>query len=183
MRNSILIEIGDVYLSDFDNKLLAPEFIESMEGGVRILFHDINGLNQYQESILIESGSDEADPKNETKAKIKKELNRALHANQAVLEAVKAYAKALYSFVFTGDGHRKDRLFIFDTMLTGIKESTNSWELEQAIADATFELGPLALDRRLTFMSYVHNSIDYNFDKLKDRLIGDLQQLRKTLID
>lgn len=183
MRNSILIEISDVYVSDFDDKLLAPEFIESMEGGVRILFHDINGLNEYQDSILIENESDEADLKNEAKVKIKKELSRALHANQAVLDAIKVYAKALYSFVFKGDGHRKDRLFIFDTMVAGIEESTNSWEFEQAIVDATFELGPLALDRRLTFMNYAHNSIDYNFDKIKDRLISDLQQLRKTLVD
>lgn len=183
MRNSILIEISEVDINEFNNKLLTPEFIEAMDGGVRILFHDMNSLNEYQASLKQPEDTEETDPQDEVIAKVNKALNNALNANRAVLDSVKAYAKALYSFVFTGDGHRKDRLFIFDTMVADIEESTNSWELEKAVADATFELGPLALDRRLTFMNYAHNIVDYNFDKLKDQLIGDLKQLRLKLVD
>lgn len=186
MRNNIIIEIGGVYLSDFDNKLPSPVLIEDMDGGVRVLFNDISELNHYQDSLFEGDQSEglaEAadDQRKEVKEKINKELNKALSDNKAVLDAIRAYAKALFSFIFKGEGHRQDKLFIVDAILTGIQDSANSLELGASIKEATYELGTLVLDHRLTFYNYAHNDVDYDFDKIKAQLTRELNELKTSL--
>jgi len=183
MRNSILIEISDVYISDFDNKLKAPEFIESTPEGVRILFYDIDALKQYQDSLLLaDEQLEELDQPVGAKGKINKALINALQDNQVVLDSIKAYAKALFQFVFKREGHRQDKLVILNDMLTGMQETTNSWELENAVRESTYELGDLVLNHNLTFNTYAHNAIDYNFEQIRNRLITELQVLKTGVI-
>lgn len=182
MRNSILLEISDVNINDFDSKLQVPEFIESMDGGVRILFYDIDAVKHYQDSLLL--GNDQPgglDHKNEVKDKINNELIKALDDNQVVLDSIKAYAKALFQFVTKREGHRQDKLVILDDMLTGMQEATNNIELEKSVKEATYELGTMVLNHNLTFNIYAHNDVDYNFEQIRDQLINDLTVLKTGL--
>jgi len=182
MRNSILLEINDVHINDFDQKLQVPEFIENMDGGVRVLFYDIDALKQYQENIL--SGDDQADgldEKRELKNKINAELVAALNDNQVVLDSVKAYAKALFQFVTKREGHRQDKLVILDEMLAGMQEALNNWELDKAVSEATYELGTVVLNHNLTFNTYAHNDVDYNFEQIRNQLIIDLTALKNGM--
>ncbi|TDQ11516.1 hypothetical protein [Pedobacter metabolipauper] len=175
MRNTIIIEANNVLLTDFDSKLLAPAFIESTEGGVRILFDDIDDLKNYQQSLLAGSDqTDETDQKNEIRSKLNALLNKALLDHQMVLDAIKSFAHALFSFIFKADAHRQDKIVIFNTMIEGIRETTNSWELEKSLQESTYELGVPVFNHKLTFYNYAHNQIDFNYEKIKNRLIKDL---------
>lgn len=178
MRNSIAISIDGVSTSNFGNKIPAPQFIEDNEEGVTFLFDDINELRQYKDSLP-------EDDESETSVllgKINKELNKALLDHKIVLDAIKEYARGLFSFIFTGEGHRNDRQHIFEDVLAGIEESSNSWELEQAVKDSTFELGVLALNHKSRFMSFAHDHQVYNFNKIREKLLSDLKELRLTLV-
>ena len=182
MRNSILLEIKDVKITDFDQKLQAPEIIESMDGGVRVLFYDINAVKHYQDSLLSGDNSAEVpDHKNEVKTKINIELIKALDEHQAVLDAIKAYAKALFQYVTKREGHRQDKLVILDDMLASMKEAKNNWELEKSINEATYELETMVLNHNLTFNTYAHNDVDYNFELIRNQLINDLTALKAGL--
>jgi hypothetical protein len=183
MRNSILIEISNVDINDFDNQLPAPEFIESMADGVRILFYDIDALQQYQDRLLTGDGDkEEGTAHNDIKNRVNDELIKALDENQVVLDSIKAYAKALFQFIFKREGHRQDKLVILDDMLAGMQETTNNLELEQAVKDATYELGTVLLNHNLTFNTYAHNDVDYNFEYIKNQLIKDLNALKTGLV-
>jgi len=183
MRNSILIEISDVNINEFGQQLPAPEFIESMPGGVRILFYDIDALKSYQDSLSIEENQqEEAELKADVKRKVNNELIIALEENQIVLDSIKAYAKALFQFIFKREGHRQDKLVILDDMLEGIQETTNNMELDKAVKDATYELGTVVLNHNLTFNNYAHNDVDYNFEHIKKQLIKDLNALKTALV-
>lgn len=180
MRNSILIEVSDVAVHDFDSAVPVPELIENMEGGVRIFFNDIEEVKTYQDSIKIED-EQSADQPNEVKQKINAELTKAIEDNKVILDSIKAYAKALFQFVFKREGHREDKLVIVNDMLEGILKSANSVELEQSVREATFELGVLVLNHNLTFYFYAHNDVDYNFEKIKNQLLKELEILKLNL--
>lgn len=98
--------------------------------------------------------------------------------NQIVLDSIKSFANVLFYFIFNAEAHRQDKIAIFDTLVAGIRETTNSWELENAIQDATYELGVFAFNHKLTFYNYAHNQGDFNYDKIKNRLIKDLTVLK-----
>jgi hypothetical protein len=176
MRNSILIEVKDIALADFTNKLPLPDLIEDMPGGIRIFFNDIEEVAAFQQQIAVEEAPLEvANPENKIKEKINAELIKAIADNCVILESVKAYAKALFQFIFKREGHRQDKLVILHDMLAEILKSSNSIELEQAIKAATFELGPLLLNHNLTFYFFAHNDVDYNFEKIKNQLLKELE--------
>lgn len=179
MRNSILIEISDVDINDFDGQLPVPEFIENMPGGVQILFYDIDAVKQYQNSLSAGNGSgEEVVEPTEIINKINAELSKALDENQVIVDAIKAYAKALFQFVVKREGHRQDKLVILEDMLAGMQEAANNIELEKAIKESTYELGAVVLNHNLTFNTYAHNDVDYNFEQIKEQLIGDLNVLK-----
>jgi hypothetical protein len=178
MKNSIAISIDGVYLGDFDKKIPAPQFIEDNEDGVTFLFDDINELRQYKDSLP----EDDESEASVLIGKINKELNKALSDHKIVLDSIKEYAKGLFQFIFTGEGHRNDRQHIFENVIAGIEESSNSWELEQAVKDSTFELGVFALNHKSRFMSFAHDHLVYNFDKIKEKLLSDLKELRLALV-
>lgn len=182
MRNTVVIEVNNVFLTDFDSKLPAPALIESSEGGVRILFDNIDDLKNYQESLIAEEGeSAEAAQRNEVISKINKSLNQAVRDNHAVVDAIKAFANVLFYFIFDADAHRQDKLMIFEAMIAGIRETTNSLELEDAIQETTYELGVLAFNHKITFYNFAHNHAEYSYEKIKNRLIKDLLVLKLSL--
>lgn len=69
MRNTIVIEVDQVFLTDFTDKVAAPALIESTEGGVTILFNDIDDLSNYQQSL------------SSAKAQVMQDQNPADHNN------------------------------------------------------------------------------------------------------
>jgi len=183
MRNNILIEIRDVTINDFSGGVPSPEFLEEMDGGVRILFNDITELKQYQDSLLAGNTEDAVEDSNTVTQRINTELQKSLDDNQVVLDSIKAYAKALFQFVTKREGHRQDKLIILDEMISGMPESSNNWELENTIKEAAYELGTMVLNHNLTFSTYAHNDVDYNFDQIRNQLVKDLTDLRTGLVN
>jgi len=182
MKNTIELEITDVFLTDFSTIMPAPALIESMEVGIRVLFNDINELKKYQETLLLlQNASDEHTQQNQLISKLNSGLNQALLDNQTILESINAFAEALFSFIFSAEAHRQDKITIFETMVEGIRESTNSWELQDSLKISTHELGIFAFDHRLTFYNFAHNQTDFNYDKIRDRLLKDLAILKLEL--
>ena len=182
MRNTIVLEVNDVFLTDFSDNIPTPVFIESTETGVRILFDDIDELKSYQQTLLAEQDNTAAsDESVAVKAKLKSALKTALREHLAVLESITAYANALFHFIFNAEAHRQDKINIFDAMMDEIREAGNSWELEKSIKESTYELGETAFNHKLTFYNYAHNQVDFNFEKIKSRLIKDLMVLKISL--
>jgi len=182
MRNTIVLEVNDVFLTDFDSKLSAPLLIESREGGVRILFSDIDELIEYQKSLQLDQDqTDKPTRQNDVKSKLNLSLNQALRDHQIVLDSIKKFADTLFSFVFGADAHRQDKLVIFDNLVAGIRETTNSWELKESIKEATYELNIPDFDHKLTFYDFAHNQVDFNYENIRNRLIKDLLILKLGL--
>jgi hypothetical protein len=182
MIKDIIIEIEGVYITDFNEKLLAPPYTEATEGGISLLFNDVEELKSYHTSLISEDDAEADDQSNGIKAKIASAAKKALRRNEAVLDAIRTYAESLFSFIFNADAHRKDRLMILDTVIADVQESTNSLELQKAVIDATFELGDLSKSDQSKFYDYTHNHADYYFDKIKDSLLKELTDLRKGLL-
>jgi hypothetical protein len=181
MIKDIIIEIEGVYITDFNEKLIAPPYTEATENGISLLFNDVDDLKGYHTSLVSED--DQADHQSDgIKAKIASAVKKALRRNETVLDAIRTYAESLFSFIFNADAHRKDRLMILDTVIADVQESTNSLELQKAVIDATFELGDLSKTDKSKFYDYAHNQADYYFDKIKDSLIKELTNLRKGLL-
>jgi hypothetical protein len=184
MRNTIVLEVDDVYLNDFDNKVSAPELIDERTGGVTILFNDIEELKAYRDQIsAAEDESLAESDRNKAKVKLIPVLNKAMRENQVVVDAIKSFAQAVFGFIFNAEAHRQDKLAIFETVLADIREATNSWELETAIQEGTFEIGIPEFNHKITFYNYAHNQIDYDFQKIKNRLIKDLLMLKVSLTE
>lgn len=182
MRNTIVLEVASVFLTDFDDKLTAPEFIESKEGGVRVLFNGLDELKDYQKYILSDHDeTSESFQRNEVRSKLNLAINQALLDNQVVLDAIKTFADVLFSFVFNAEAHKQDKIVIFNTLIEGVRETTNSWELEESIKESTYELGTLTFNHKLTFYNFAHNQVDFNYEKIKNRLIKELLILKLGL--
>ncbi|WP_316787714.1 hypothetical protein [Pedobacter frigoris] len=182
MKNTIILEVKDVFVTDFSINLPAPPLMESMEGGIRILFNDITEMKKYQEALLLlQDQQDENIQQKQAIAKLQSVFNHTLLDNQIVLDSIKAFAGALFSFIFNAEAHMQDKIIIFEAMVQDIRESTNSWELEKSLRSSTHELGILPFDHTLTFYNFAHNQIDYNFGKIKDRLIKELTILKLGL--
>jgi hypothetical protein len=180
MRNIIVIEVDNVFLTDFDSTLSAPALIESKDGGVRMLFGDIEELINYKETIFPDKDTaEETIPQHaNVKSKLSLPIYQALRDNQVVLDAIKSFAHTLFSFVFDADAHRQDKIDIFNNLVEAITETTNSWELEKAIHESTYELGVLIFNHKITFYNYAHNQVDFDYEKIKNRLIKDLLLLK-----
>jgi len=176
------IEVTGVFNGDFDQKLPAPSEVEETENGVKLMFFGIEELRAYQSALLAVELPEDAD-QYKLRVKINKELKKALQEYYDVKDAIKAYADALFNFIYSADAHRKDKRNILEEMLKDLQVATNDWELEKAIKDATFELGVLSLDHRLTFRKYSGNHSEFDFVTLRDRLITELNTLKAALKD
>lgn len=153
-----------------------------MEGGVRMLFNNTDELKDYKEQLsLINAETAENEQRNQVISKLNSAFNRALRDEQAVIDSIKAFADVLFSFIFNAEAHRQDKLDIYEEIVRGIRETSNSWELEESIKAATHELGILTYDHRLTFYTYAHNQIDFNYEKIKNRLLKELLILKLGL--
>lgn len=184
MRNTIVLDVDGVYTTDFNQKLSAPELMESREGGITILFNDIEELKAYRDHLPAqEEGAIANEQEAAVKAKLISSLNKVMRDNQSVLDATKAYAQAVFAFIFNAEAHRQDKLLIFESMIAEISDSSNSWELEKAIQDSTFELGIPEFNHKITFYNYAHNEADYSFEKIKSRLMKDLLGLKLSLTE
>lgn len=176
------IEVTGVFSGDFDHQLLAPSEVEETENGVKLVFFGIDELRAYQSALLAVELPEDAD-QYKLRTKINKELKKALQEYYDVKDAIRAYADALFNFIYGADAHRRDKRNILEEMLKDLQESSNDWELEKAIKDNTFELGALALDHRLTFRKYSGNHNDFDFVTLRDKLIKELNTLKAGLKD
>lgn len=182
MIKDIIIEVEGVQLADFNTKLVAPPYTEATESGISVLFNDVDELKSYHHSLTSQDDAGDDGQSSAVRNKIAAAVKKALRRNETVLDAIRTYAEALFSFIFNADAHRKDRLMILDTVIADVKESSNSLELQKAVIDATFELGDLSKSDKSKFYDYAHNEADYYFDKIKDSLIKELTDLRKGLL-
>lgn len=187
MRLKTEVDVIAVYTTDFDTLLPVPaaiegqESISAIEGGVKLTFSGIDSLMNYTE-LLKEEDSVEAEQKDSAKDKVKKELKRAIREYHSVLESTRAYAKRLFDFIYDTDAHREDKRNILNELIENIIPSENDAELEQAIQDATYELGPLPLDYKSTFRNYSRNYEEFDFLQIRDLLVKELNALKATLV-
>jgi hypothetical protein len=181
MRKQILLEVNDIYPSDF-HSFPAPQMMESMEGGVRILFNNTDEMRGYQQQIQVVADlGPENQQHNQAVGRLTLAFNRVLLDEQRVIDSVKAFARALFAFIFNAEAHRQDKLAIYEAMVSAIRETTNSWELDKSIKASTYELGILTYNHNLTFYNYAHNQVDFDFEKIKERLLKELLILKLSL--
>lgn len=178
MKKDIIIEIAGVYLTDFDTQLVAPQYTEDIETGIIVMFPDMDGLNSYHTSLQSDTDAEGDGHKEVVKDKIIGGLKKVLYHNQIVHDEIRNQADLLVEFIFNSEAHRQDKLMILDTMIADIKEANDSWELQKAIRDATFELGEITENPKSNFYEYASNENEYYFDKIKDKLIQELTDLR-----
>ncbi|CAM4309153.1 hypothetical protein SAMN06265348_110241 [Pedobacter westerhofensis] len=182
MIKDIIIEIEGVHISDFNTELPEPPFTEATEGGISIMFTDIDELKSYHSSLVAQDDAEgDAAPK-PLQVKIAAAVKKGIRRNEMVLDAIRTYAESLFSFIFNADAHRKDRLMILDTVIADVQESDNSLELQKAVIDATFELGDLSKNDKSKFYDFAHNESDFYFDKIKNELLKELTDLRAGLL-
>jgi hypothetical protein len=182
MIKDIIIEIEGVYITDFGTKSPRPLFAEATEGGISMMFTDIDELKSYHDSLLPQEDPEGDEQPNEIKSKIAAGVKKALRTNRNVLDAIRTYAESLFSFIFSADAHRKDRLLILDTLIADVQDANNRLELEKAIIDATFELGDLSKIDKSKFYEFAQNEADYYFDKIRDELVKELTDLKQGLL-
>jgi hypothetical protein len=64
MIKDIIIEIEGVHISDFNTELPEPPFTEATEGGISIMFTDIDELKSYHSSLVAQDDAEgDAAPK------------------------------------------------------------------------------------------------------------------------
>lgn len=181
MRIEIEVPVAGVYIADFD-QIAAPAFLEESEDGVKLSFLGIEALKSYQSELLVEDEAAGFEGRNEIRAKIKKELKKAISENLAIMDSIRNYAEALFTFVYDREGHREDKKQILNNLIENITFTENGLELEEAVKESTYELGPLVLSYKLTFKNYSFNTLDFDFQAIKEQLVADLANLRDAFI-
>ena len=181
MRIEIEVPVAGVYISDFD-QIAAPAFLEESEDGVKLSFLGIEALKSYQSELLVEDEAAGFEGRNEIRAKIKKELKKAISENLSIMDSIRNYAEALFTFVYDREGHREDKKQILNNLIENITFTENGLELEEAVKESTYELGPLVLSYKLTFKNYSFNTLDFDFQAIKAQLVADLENLRDAFI-
>ncbi|MBB6501846.1 hypothetical protein [Pedobacter cryoconitis] len=177
MRVEIEVPVPGVYINDFD-KIAVPAFMDEVEGGVTLSFLGIEALKSYQSELLTHDEAEGFEQRNEVRARIKKELKKAISENLAIMGAIRDYAEALFTFIYDREGHREDKKRILNEVIQNINTAGDGQELEEAIKESTYELGPLVLSYRLTFRNYSFNTIDFDFPAIKSQLTADLENLK-----
>lgn len=181
MRIEIEVPVAGVYITDFD-QIAAPAFLEESEDGVKLSFLGIEALKSYQSELLVEDEEAGFEGRNEIRAKIKKELKKAISENLSIMDSIRNYAEALFTFVYDREGHREDKKQILNNLIENITFTENGLELEEAVKESTYELGPLVLSYKLTFKNYSFNTLDFDFQAIKAQLVADLENLRDAFI-
>ena len=181
MRIEIEVPVAGVYISDFD-QIAKPAFLEESEDGVKLSFLGIEALKSYQSELLVEDEAAGFEGRNEIRAKIKKELKKAISENLSIMDSIRNYAEALFTFVYDREGHREDKKQILNNLIENITFTENGLELEEAVKESTYELGPLVLSYKLTFKNYSFNTLDFDFQAIKAQLVADLENLRDAFI-
>ncbi|WP_367866320.1 hypothetical protein [Pedobacter sp. WC2423] len=181
MRIEIEVPVAGVYITDFD-QIAAPAFLEESEDGVKLSFLGIEALKSYQSELLVEDEAAGFEGRNEIRAKIKKELKKAISENLSIMDSIRNYAEALFTFVYDREGHREDKKQILNNLIENITFTENGLELEEAVKESTYELGPLVLSYKLTFKNYSFNTLDFDFQAIKAQLVADLENLRDAFI-
>ncbi|RAJ37082.1 hypothetical protein [Pedobacter cryoconitis] len=181
MRIEIEVPVTGVYIADFD-QIAAPAFLEESEDGVKLSFLGIEALKSYQAELLVEDEAAGFEGRNEIRAKIKKELKKAISENLAIMDSIRNYAEALFTFVYDREGHREDKKQILNNLIENIGFTENGLDLEEAVKESTYELGPLVLSYKLTFKNYSFNTLDFDFQAIKGQLVADLENLRDAFI-
>lgn len=181
MRIEIEVPVTGVYIADFD-QIAAPAFLEESEDGVKLSFLGIEALKSYQAELLVEDEAAGFEGRNEIRAKIKKELKKAISENLAIMDSIRNYAEALFTFVYDREGHREDKKQILNNLIENIAFTENGLDLEEAVKESTYELGPLVLSYKLTFKNYSFNTLDFDFQAIKGQLVADLENLRDAFI-
>ncbi|MBB6272191.1 hypothetical protein HDF26_002648 [Pedobacter cryoconitis] len=177
MRIEIEVLVSGIDIKDFD-QIAVPAFYEEIEDGVKLSFLGIESLKNYQAELLVADEAAGFEQRNEIRAKIKKGLKKAISEHLGVMDSIRAYAEALFTFIYDREGHREDKKQILNNLIENITFTENGLELEEAIKDSTYELGPLVLNYRLTFKNYSFNNLEFDFLAIKEQLIADLENLR-----
>jgi len=177
MRLEIEVPVSGVYIKDFD-KVAVPAFCEETEDGVKLSFLGIDALKDYQAELLINDEEAGFEQRNEIRAKIKKELKKAISEHLAIMDSIRAYAEALFTFIYDREGHREDKKQILNSLIENITFTENGMELEESVKESTYELGPLVLSYKLTFKNYSFNNLEFDFQAIKEQLVADLENLK-----
>lgn len=181
MRIEIEVPVPGIYRADF-NQIAVPAFLEESEEGVKLSFLGIEALKSYQAALLTADEETGFEGRNETRAKIKKELKKAISEHLSIMDSIRTYAEALFTFVYDREGHREDKKQILNNLIENITFTENGLELEEAVKESTYELGPLVLSYKLTFKNYSFNTLDFDFQAIKGQLVADLENLRDAFI-
>ncbi|QNK61422.1 hypothetical protein H7F33_12700 [Pedobacter sp. PAMC26386] len=177
MRLEIEIPVPGIYINDFD-KIARPAFLDEIDGGVKLSFLGIEALKNYQVELLTHDEAEGFEQRNEIRAKIKKEIKKAISEQLTILDSISDYAAALFTFIYDREGHREDKKQVLTEMIENIIFAENGFELEEAVKESTGALGPLVLSYKLTFRNYSFNAQEFDFEAIKVQLIADLENLK-----
>lgn len=181
MKLEIEVDVIGVHLTDFEGKIVAPAFIDSVDGGVKMTFLGIDSLKEYKSGLMQEDAAAIAGAETVIKEKINKGLKRAISDHLNVMESIKVYAEALFTFIYSTDAHREDKKYIFNELIEGLRISENDGELDTAIKDSTYEMGEFTIGYKMAFRKYSCDFVNYDFLALRDQLVADLVSLQKSL--
>ncbi|WP_316747242.1 hypothetical protein [Pedobacter gandavensis] len=181
MKLEIEVDVIGVHLTDFEGKIVAPAFIDSVDGGVKLTFLGIDSLKEYKSELMKEDAEAVAGPETEIKEKVNKGLKKAISDHINVMESIRVYSEALFTFIYSTDAHREDKKFIFNELIEGLRIAENDGELDTAIKDTTYEMGEFTIGYKMAFRKYSCDFVNYDFIALRDQLVTDLIGLQKSL--
>ncbi|ALL07717.1 hypothetical protein AQ505_20805 [Pedobacter sp. PACM 27299] len=181
MKLEIEVDVIGVHLADFEGKIVAPAFIDSVDGGVKMTFLGIDSLKEYKSALIQEDAEEVAGTEKEIKDKINKGLKKAISEHITMMDSIRVYSEALFTFIYSTDAHREDKKYIFNELIEGLKVAENDGELETAIKDSTYEMGEFTIGYKMAFRKYSCDFLNYDFIALRDQLVADLIGLQKSL--